>query len=237
MQNTIVNQDFERAVKQLRRVLPILSFGLLIGTYLISALIMGIFHSQNAPNFGFQVAAYLVPLAIQVGRGTLVFFFQLNPARIQSRFSMGIIAASILLGFSLWEAWLVLIPYGMSWIVSVSTLMVIGWVIEIMILKETMFATQMQLYQNKEQWEELYRFYVARAEFEQFMDDLYDGKRPSIPGQVPAAMPDVETQGRGGSDPISETKEEESLVVGNGYRPSQDGQENGQTLKVPPFTV
>lgn len=167
MHNTIVNRDFERAVKQLRRILPKLSFGLLIGTYLISALIMGIFHAENAPNTGFKIAAFLVPLAIQAGRGTLVFFFQLNPARIQSRFSMGIMAATGLLGLSLWEAWLVMEPYGLSWTVSVSTLMLIGWVIEIMILKETMFATQMQLYQNKEQWEELHQFYVARNDFEQ----------------------------------------------------------------------
>ena len=162
MQNTLVNRDFERAVKQLRRILPKLSFGLLIATYLISALIMGIFHAQNAPHIGFQIAAFLVPLAIQAGRGTLVFFFQLNPARIQSRFSMGIIAATALLLLSLWEAYLVMYAYGLSWTVSVSTLMLIGWVIEIMILKETMFATQMALYQNKEQWQELHDFYVAR---------------------------------------------------------------------------
>jgi hypothetical protein len=180
MQSTLVNKDFERAVKHLRRILPRLSFGLLISTYLISALIMGIFHAQNAPNLGFKVAAFLVPLAIQTGRGTLVFFFQLNPARIQSRYSMGIIAATTLLLLSLWEAWLVMNPYGLSWTVSVSTLMLIGWVIEIMILKETMFATQMALYQNKDQWQELQNFYVARFDFEQFMDEIYDGKRPRL---------------------------------------------------------
>lgn len=226
MHNTIVNRDFERAVKQLRRILPKLSFGLLIGTYLISALIMGIFHAENAPNTGFKIAAFLVPLAIQAGRGTLVFFFQLNPARIQSRFSMGIMAATGLLGLSLWEAWLVMEPYGLSWTVSVSTLMLIGWVIEIMILKETMFATQMQLYQNKEQWEELHQFYVARNDFEQFMDDLYEGKRPFIPGNIPSAL-------AGGDHPegeqnasLPEAKEEGTLVEGNGYSPSL----NGQTL-------
>lgn len=237
MQDSIVNRDFERAVKQLRRILPKLSFGLLIGTYVISALIMGIFHAQNAPNFGFQVAAFLIPLAIQTGRGTLVFFFQLNPARIQSRFSMGIIAATVLLGLSLWEAWLVMFPYGMSWIVSVSTLMVIGWVIEIMILKETMFATQMQLYQNKEQWEALHQFYVARAEFEQFMDDLHDGKHPAIPGQAPVVLPDAEKKAEGGGDELPEAKETAPLEEGKGGSPSENGQENGTTLKVPPFTA
>lgn len=178
VKNSLVNRDFERAVKTLRRILPKLAFGLLIGTYLISALIMGLFHAENAPNLSFVVAAFAVPLAIQAGRGTLVFFFQLNPARIQSRFSMAIVAATALLGLSLWESVLILEPYGMAWMVSVCTLMLIGYIIEIMILRETMFATQMELYQNKEQWQELQSFYIARERFENFMDALYDGQVP-----------------------------------------------------------
>ena len=226
MHNTLVNRDFERAVKQLRRILPKLSFGLLIGTYLVSALIMGIFHSQNAPHLGFQVAAFLVPLAIQAGRGTLVFFFQLNPARIQSRFSMGIIAATILLALSLWEAWLVMSSYGLSWTVSVSTLMLIGWVIEIMILKETMFATQMQLYQNKDQWRQLHQFYVARNDFEQFMDDLYDRKQPLLPDHSSAAPSPVEPPQDQTPDSPIESKTDEIPFAGNVASPSL----NGQTL-------
>lgn len=155
VQNTLVNKDFQRAVKTLRKILPRLSFALLIGTYLISALIMGLFHAQNAPSKAVAFAAFAVPIAIQAGRGTLVFFFQLNPARIQSRFSMAVIAATGLLLLSLWESVLVLESYGMAWMVSVCTLMLIGYIIEIMILKETMFATQLELYQNKEQWREL----------------------------------------------------------------------------------
>lgn len=225
MQNTLVNRDFERAVKHLRRILPKLSFGLLIGTYLISALIMGIFHSQNAPHTGFRVAAFLVPLAIQTGRGTLVFFFQLNPARIQSRFSMGIIAATTLLLLSMWEAYLVMSPYGLSRTVSVSTLMLIGFVIEIMILKETMFATQMALYQNKEQWLELHDFYVARNDFEQFMDELYDGKRPTLPPTREATAELPEQQNK----QIQEEKSELQLQ-GNGLSPSENGHLRKETF-------
>ena len=103
--------------------------------YFVELLVVGIVYSVlSGPVSVFQwqvdkFAWFLVPLAIQAGRGTLVFFFQLNPARIQSRFSMGIVAATVLLALSLWEAWLVMTPYGMSWTVSVSTLMLIGWVI------------------------------------------------------------------------------------------------------------
>ena len=93
---------------------------------------------------------------------------------------MGIVAATGLLALSIWESILVLEPYGMAWMVSVCTLMLIGYIIEIMILKETMFATQMELYQNKDQWRELQEFYIAREQFASFMDELYDGKIPEL---------------------------------------------------------
>jgi len=125
---------------------------------------MGLFHSQNAPNFGFKIAAFLVPLAIQAGRGTLVFFFQLNPLRIQSRFSFGIMAATVLLVLSMVEAFLVMYPYGLSWTVSVLTLMIIGWLIEVMILQEITFATKLELFQNQGEWEKLMKFYGAVKE-------------------------------------------------------------------------
>lgn len=230
MNNTLVNRDFERAVKQLRRILPKLSFGLLIGTYLISALIMGIFHAQNASNIGFILAAFLVPLAIQAGRGTLVFFFQLNPARIQTRYSMGIIAATALLVLSLWEAYLVMWQYGLSWTVSVSTLMLIGWIIELMILRETMFASQIELYQNKEQWVNLQSYYIAKADFEQFLDDLYDGKRPEIPNlhqSASASSTELPEGSKEQPEAIVEEKPEEEkkehLLLGNVHSPSLNG--------------
>lgn len=166
MESTLINQDFERSIKRLRQILPKLAFGLLIGTYLTSAIIMGLFHAQNAPGLGFKIAAFLVPLAIQAGRGTLVFFFQLNPLRIQSRFSFGILAATVLLLLSMVEASLVMYPYGLSWTVSVLTLMIIGWLIEVMILQEITFATKLELFQNQQEWEKLTKFYCAVNEFE-----------------------------------------------------------------------
>lgn len=184
MQNIIINDDFGKSIKQLRAILPKLSFGLLIATYLISAAIMGIFHAQNAPNIGFKVAAFLVPLAIQTGRGTLVFFFQLNPAHIQGKYSFGFIAATALLILSLIEAWLTLLPYGIAWIVSVSTLMVIGWVIEIMILKEIIFATQFELFQHPERWQEVKNFYLAQNELGKFIGDVKAGKTLLLPTPV-----------------------------------------------------
>lgn len=217
MEHTLVNHDFERAVRQMRRVLPMLSFGLLIGTYLVSALIMGIFHAQDAPSIGFAIAAYLVPLAIQAGRGTLVFFFQLNPARIQSKFSFGIIAATALLILSLCEAVLVMLPYGLSWTISVSTLMLIGWVIEIMILRETTFATQMELYQNPAQWQELRNFYIARNEFERFVKGLPVGEASrELPEKQEGGLTEREGVGR---DLGIREPELNGADLGKGFRP------------------
>ena len=55
----------------------------------------------------------------------------------------------------------------------------IGWVIEIMILREILFASQMELYQNQERWQEVKQFYIAKAELNQFMKEINSGKLPS----------------------------------------------------------
>lgn len=229
MQNILINVDFERSIKRLRSILPRLSFGLLISTYLISAIIMGIFHAQSAPNIGFMFAAFLVPLAIQAGRGTLVFFFQLNPANIQGRFSFGVIAATALLILSVVEAWLVLAPYGLTWIISVCSLMIIGWIIEIMILKETIFATQIELFQDKDRWEEIKHFYLARNELKQFIVGLKEGEvpllsAPTLPEQQNEVLPDPPTEDDKTILLLAELK---NLLEGNLPSPSLNGKAKG----------
>jgi hypothetical protein len=187
MAHTLINQDFGNSVLTLRKVLPKLSFGLLIGTYAISAIIMGIFHAESANSIAFKIAAFLVPFAIQAGRGALVFFFQLNPIHLQHRLSFGTIAATILLLLSLWEAYAVMSAYDLSWVISVSTLMLIGWIIEIMLLRETAFATRWELYQNKELWAELKGFYAAQQELEAIV------KSGALPLAVEKKKEEVET--------------------------------------------
>ena len=72
-------------------------------------------------------------------------------------------------------------PYGFSWVVSVSTLMIIGYVIEVMILKETIFATQIELFQNEEKWQEIKSFYIRKNEIQAFIKGLADGHNPNLP--------------------------------------------------------
>ncbi len=235
MENILINEDFNKSIKKLRSVLPTLSFGLLIATYLISAIIMGIFHAQKATDIGFMITAFLVPLAIQMGRGTLVFFFQLNPIHIQGKYSFGIIAATTLLLLSLIEAYLVLSPYGFSWIISVSTLMVIGWIIEIMILKETIFATQIELFRNKERLEEVKSFYIARSELRLFLENVNNRKIPALPEAVkdePQEM-DLETKLEPEIPPeeskiISLLNELNQHLEGKVSSPSLNGQAKGK---------
>lgn len=187
MAHTLINQDFSNSVLTLRKILPKLSFGLLIATYAISAIIMGIFHAESANSIAFKIAAFLVPFAIQAGRGALVFFFQLNPIHLQHRLSFGTIAATVLLLLSLWEAYAVMSAYDLSWVISVSTLMLIGWIIEIMLLRETAFATRWELYQNKELWAELKDFYAAQQEIEAMV------KSGALPLAVEKKKEEVET--------------------------------------------
>ncbi|NRB50824.1 MAG: hypothetical protein HRU41_24355 [Saprospiraceae bacterium] len=227
MQNILINDDFGKSIKRLRSILPVLSFSLLIITYLISAVIMGIFHAQNAPNWGFTVAAFLVPLAIQAGRGTLVFFFQLNPTHIQGRLSFGIIAATVLLILSLVEAYLVMTPYGLSWVISVCTLMIIGWVIEVMILKETIFATQIELFQDQERWHEVKGFYIAQMELQKFIEDLNNGKVLALPEpeqEEPATQQVLPKENKA----LSLLEEINQHLQGKDYRPSLNGKVKGR---------
>lgn len=228
MQNTLINDDFHKSIRSLRAILPRLSFTLLVSTYIISAIIMGIFHAQKATNTGFIVAAFLIPLAIQAGRGTLVFFFQLNPAHIQGRLSFGLIAATALLILSLVEAYLVMAPYGLSWIISVSTLMIIGWVIEIMILKETIFATQIELFQNKERWQEVKGFYIAQTELQKFIEDLNNGKISSLPEPVKEIEPQIPPTLPKENKALSLLEEINQHLEGKDLRPSLNGKEKGE---------
>lgn len=224
----LINEDFEKSIKKLRGILPVLSFTLLIITYIISAIIMGIFHAQKAESLGFLIAAFLVPLAIQAGRGTLVFFFQLNPSHIQGQYSFGLIAATVLLLLSLVEAYLVMAPYGLSWIISVSTLMVIGWVIEIMILKETIFATQIELFQDKERWQEVRGFYIAQTQLQKFIDDLNNGKITALPEPAKKEEPATPESDLKENKALSLLKEINQHLEGKGLRPSLNGKEKGR---------
>jgi hypothetical protein len=84
-----------------------------------------------------------------------------------------------------------------------------------MILRETTFATQMALYQNQAQWQELKNFYRARNEFDRFIKgipdkaDLLDKDERQIPSGAAPAISEPEINEAG---------------LGKGVSPLQNGQ-------------
>jgi hypothetical protein len=103
--------------------------------------------------------------------------------------------------------------------------MLIGWVIEVMILRETIFATQMELYLDKDRWQEVKDFYIAKAELKVFIAELENGtpqKTLSLPVEN-AEIKELEPEKEKSSldDPgISFLKELNDHLRGKDNRPS-----------------
>ena len=108
--------------------------------------------------------------------------------------------------------------------------MLIGWVIEIMILRETIFATQIELFRNRAGWQEVKSFYIARNELQQFVDGLKNGEAallppPTLRAEKEPILPD---------SPEEEDKtlllldELKNLLEGNALSPSLNGQAKGR---------
>lgn len=197
MEQSLANAPFTQSIKTLRHTLPRLAFGLLIVTYIISAVIMGMFHAQEAKTTGFMISAFAVPFVIQAGRGTLVFFFQLNPMKVRMKQHFGVIAATLLLVLSLVEASFIMWPQGIAWTVSVATLMIIGWIIEIMILKEVQWSTEMEFFNDPQQVRKLKAYYLARQEFDHFLQALQEA------GPYGEQQPPMLKEGQGYADASS----------------------------------
>jgi hypothetical protein len=58
--------------------------------------------------------------------------------------------------------------------VSLSVLMLAGIGVEIFFLKEIRYATELEIYADKEHWSELQNYHQAREEFKAFLDGLKD---------------------------------------------------------------
>mgnify|MGYP001800708785 CR=1 FL=1 len=67
-------------------------------------------------------------------------------------------------------------------------------VIEIMILRETILATQMELFANKDRWQEVKEFYLAKAELQQFIAEIEAGKMHQALPPVTTEVAESETK-------------------------------------------
>lgn len=170
------NKDFQRMIKHIRKALPYLATFLLIGVYVVSAAAGGVFLSQlmNTVPGGITLA-YAIGVAIQATRATLVFFPQLNPTRPSFSLAGEVIAVSMGV-ISITEIIFLVIENGLAAPVagSLSVLMLAGVGVELFLLREIKFATEIELFGDESHWNNLQSFYQARKEFKVRLDQLKD---------------------------------------------------------------
>lgn len=192
MDQHVVNRDFARLVKQMRRVLPYLALGLLIVVYATCAATEGLFLSGLMAGIPFHLQLSLaIGSSIQMTRGLLVFFPQLNPNKPMIGYT-GEIVAIIMGGISIVSITKLVLANDMNLAVatSLSILMAAGVGVEIYLLKEIKFYTDMELYLSKGWWNKTMSLFRARKDFKIFQDNLRDERQSSG-----ATLPDPATAG------------------------------------------
>ena len=151
------NRSFQRTVKQVRKIMPVLAVILLIGVYTVSAITEGVFlASLMADVSGGAWLAFAIATAIQATRALLVFFPQLNPNRPTFGHSgeiIAIIMGMVAIGSILGLVNEMQLPTPVA--VSLSVLMVAGVGVEVFFLKEIRYATELEIYADKSQWNNL----------------------------------------------------------------------------------
>lgn len=184
------NKSFLRIIKVVRKILPGLAIFLLISVYAVSGIASGMFLSTLMESLGNGgvVLAFSIGGAIQATRGTLVFFPQLNPSRPNFSYAGEVIA--IIMGIISIGEILALVseahlpsPVG----VSLSILMLAGVGVEIFLLREIRFTTEIALFGDKKHWENLQAYYKARKQFKDNLDRLQDEDEVKV---VPIAKPE-----------------------------------------------
>ena len=167
------NKNFKTSIKSVRAIMPALSFLLLILVYAVSAAASALFLSKLIDIAGGVVLAWCISISIQATRAALVFFNQLNPSR--PNFSKSGELVAVVMGcISILEILLLTrdanLAAGVG--VSLSILMSAGVGIELFLLREIKFATEIELFENKENYYKLRSFYQKRKEFKLFIQNL-----------------------------------------------------------------
>ena len=186
MQNSkFTNVRFKQLVEAIRDVMPLLAVGLLIAVYGISGLAAGKFLGSPALLGKMEngvVLAYCIGFAIQCTRGLLVFFRELNPVRPTFDYWGEAIAAGMGI-LSIYEIYHLSDAAGMGYPVAVSLgiLMLAGIGIEIFLLRELRFHTELELFQASGYWDTIEQYYQARAQFKAKLKALKSGEVQYLP--------------------------------------------------------
>lgn len=206
------NKSFARMIRIIRRILPALAAVLLIGVYAVSAIAGGMFLARLMASLpGGIVLAYSIGVAIQATRATLVFFNQLNPTRPSFGYT-GEVVAVVMGVISIVEILSLVSAAGLAQpvAISLSILMAAGVGVELYLLREIKFSTEIELYGAREHWGELQSFYRARKEFRLFMDRLADMEE----GGLEAGSTRAAGNGSADQETAKQIAEAEALVEG-----------------------
>jgi hypothetical protein len=180
MQNSkFQNVEFQELVERIRKIMPLLAVFLLITVYVISAAAAGKFLAHptllgSMPNGA--LLAYAIGTAIQATRALLVFFRQLNPTRPTLGHTGEFIAAGMG-ALSIYEISHLAGAAGMGFpvVLSLSVLMLAGVGVEIFLLSELRFYTEMELYRDKDYWAQIEAYYQAKADFTRKVKAIRNG--------------------------------------------------------------
>lgn len=171
-----LNKNFQQSIKTLRRFMPNIAWGVLIFVYAVSAAVSGIFLGDLMTGvYAGTVLGIFIGCAIQITRGTVVFFGQLNP--LKPNYSYMSEAVAVFMGaLSIFEIYKLTSAVGMHYVVSISlgVLMFMGILVEIYILSQIKFITGLELMNNPQAVKQLYKYYDANAKMKAYLDKLIE---------------------------------------------------------------
>lgn len=185
------NKSFARLVSGTRHVLPYIAFAALIGVYIVCAIVEGKFIGLGMRNIPGNVwIGIAIGSAIQITRGVLVFFPQLNPNRPIMDLR-GEIMAGVMGAISVYSIVGLANTLALSAAVATSlgVLMAAGIGVEIYLLKEIRFYSEIEMFRNRAWWENLQHYYRARRDFKRFVDNLHDEEDASAMGARSSTAP------------------------------------------------
>lgn len=185
------NKSFVRMVTSIRRVLPMVAAFILIVVYAVSAVVTGQLLSKlmSSAVIGALWVGLSIGFGIQLTRCALVFFPQLNPNRPIFGYwgeaiavVMAVISVGSVVGLVSANNLHVAVAFELS------VLMAAGMGVEIFLLREVRFYTEMELFRNQEWWKELQDHFRGRRDFKRFLDKLQDESDAETMTEMPTAQ-------------------------------------------------
>jgi membrane protein YdbS with pleckstrin-like domain len=180
------NKSFERATKRLQKIMPLLAWIVLITVYVVSAITEGILLAHHLQPMALAIA---IAGSIQLSRGTVVFFFQCNPNRIDFSRKGEIIAVAMGL-ISIGSIITLVVQNNMNIgaAVPLAVLMLIGIIVEINLLGQVRYASERELCSNQQYWKDLQQFEGNRQMLKLFMEELRDMEYEDFQDQLDEAL-------------------------------------------------